>query len=165
LIVSSRPDDTDDAPPFEDDEMFTQRDRFQERRRQGVSEFVRRAIENTVGSMQTTGTLSKEALAYLLQQGDRGKKELVRIVANEVGQFLRGIDLSGEVVKVLSSVQLEVNASVRFKPVTDKTVKPVVEASVNVQNAANVPPPATPTESAPPAESKDDGPKPASSGE
>jgi len=163
MIVASRPDDGDDTPPFEDDDMFAQRDRLHERRRQGVSDFVRRAIENTVGSMQTTGTLSKEALAYLLQQGDRGKRELVRIVANEVGQFLRGIDLSGEVVKVLSSVQLEVNASIRFKPVGDKSVKPVVDSNVSVQ----VPQPTAPSSPEAPAatEHKDDVPKPPSSSE
>jgi hypothetical protein len=138
--MTSRPEDTDDAPHFEDDDMFSHRERIHERRPR-VSDFVRRAIENTVGSVQTTGVLSKEALTYLLQQGDRGKKELVRIIANEVGEFLRGIDLSGEIVKVLSSVQLEVTASVRFKRTGDKGVKPVVsDANVQVQTAPSAPP-------------------------
>lgn len=122
--MANRPEDPeypDDL--FEDDEMFAQRERSGERRQRPrvVSEFVRRAIENTVGSVTNTGNLSREALSYVLQQGDRGKREVMRIVAHEVGEFLRGIDLSSEVVKILTGIQVEVNASVRFKPTNDGT--------------------------------------------
>lgn len=131
--MTNRSEDGDDPPDAYDDEMFAHRERYagQERRPRpsGVSDFVRRAIENTVGSVQNTGSLSKEALGYLLQQGDRGRREVVRIVSHEVGQFLRGVDLSGEIVKVLTGVQLEVSASVRFKPTGDKGVTPEVTAA------------------------------------
>jgi hypothetical protein len=134
--VSNRFDDADDVQGPYEDEMFAHRERFsgQDRRTRphAVSEFVRRAIENTVGSVQTTSSLSKEALNYLLQQGDRGKRELVRIVANEVGQFLRGVDLSSELVKVLTSVQLEVNASIRFRPTTEGSVRAVTDTQVQM---------------------------------
>jgi len=84
-------------------------------RRSGVGDLFRRAIENTVGSVQNTGSLSREAISYLLQQGDKGKREIVRIVANEVGDFLRQVDFSSEIIKVLTSVQMDLNASVKFR--------------------------------------------------
>jgi hypothetical protein len=134
--VSNRSEDADDVQGTFEDEMFAHRERYGAQDRRGrphaVSELLRRAIENTVGSVQTTSSLSREALNYLLQQGDRGKRELVRIVANEVGQFLRGVDLSGELVKVLTSVQLEVNASIRFKPSQDGAVRTVADAQVQL---------------------------------
>jgi hypothetical protein len=76
--------------------------------------------------MQNTSSLSREALSYLLQQGDRGKKEVVRIVAQEVNEFLRNMDLSSEVLKVLSNLQIEVNASVKFKQVKEGGVRPEI---------------------------------------
>lgn len=149
----SDPPDMFDDPSFgPEDDMFTRRESpgpgrgpsSSERRQRPrvVSEFVRRAIENTVGSMQSTGSLSKEALQYVLQQGDRSKKEILRIVAHEVGEFLRNVDLSSEVVKILTSVQVEVNASIRFKPTEDPTrVAPKVETSVSLAKEGNETPP------------------------
>lgn len=131
--MSQREDENGFEGVFDDDEMFTQRERGGERRqRPFVSDFVRRAIENTMGSVQSTGSLSREALSYLLQQGDRGKREVVRIVAHEVGEFLRGVDLSGEIIKVLSGIQLDVSASVRFKPTADG-VRPEIKSETKVQ--------------------------------
>lgn len=87
-----------------------------------VSDFVRRAIENTVGSVQSSGSASREAIEYLLKQGDRGRRELFRIVGSEVGDFLKHVDVAGEVVKVLTSVEVEFKANLRFKP-SDNALK------------------------------------------
>ena len=99
---------------YDEDEMFQRRER-QRHSSRVVSDFVRRAIENTVGQVQSTGALPKDALHYLIQQGDKGRKEIVRIVAKEVGDFLRHTDVSSEVVKILTNVQLDMSASIRFK--------------------------------------------------
>ena len=112
---------------IEDDDMFSRRERD---RRQGVvTDFVRRAIENTVGQVQSTSSLSREAIAYLLQQGDKGRKEVLRIVAKEVGDFLRHVDISTEVIKVLTGIQMDFSASVRFRHAEDGKVKPEVSTS------------------------------------
>lgn len=102
---------------LEDDDMFARRERDADGRgrQRPLGEFVRRAIENTVGSVEKTGSIPREALQYILQQGDRGKREAVRLIANEVGDFLRHVDISGEVIKVLTSVQMDLSASVKFK--------------------------------------------------
>jgi len=99
---------------YDEDDMFQRRER-QRHSSRVVSDFVRRAIENTVGQVQSTGALPKDALHYLIQQGDKGRKEIVRIVAKEVGDFLRHTDVSSEVVKILTNVQVDMSASIRFK--------------------------------------------------
>ena len=99
----------------EEDELFARRERSGGRPPLGVSDFVRRAIETTVGQVQNQSGLPKEAINYLLQQGERGRREVVRIVAKEVGDFLRATDISSEVVKVLTNVQVDFSAKLRFK--------------------------------------------------
>ncbi len=132
--MNQRSDSTPELEP-EDDEMFQRRERT-ERRPMGVSDFVRRAFENTVGQVQNTGSVPREALAFLLQQGDRGRREIVRVVAKEFGDFLRHTDISSEVVKVLTAVQVEVSASVRFKPTGDgRGVVPDVGTSASLSVA------------------------------
>lgn len=126
--MSTRPTDTDPeeggGQPFEEDDLFQRRERGTTDRARGrprvVPDFVRRAIENTVGSVQSTGVLSKDVIAYLLQQGDKGRRELTRVVAKEVGDFLRQTDVSSEVVKILTNIQVDVSASVRFRPTAEK---------------------------------------------
>ncbi|MCK6549241.1 hypothetical protein L6R52_25585 [Myxococcota bacterium] len=150
--MSNRGDEPDeqDEGDFGEDEMFTQRERYgagDRRRPRVVTDFVRRAIENTVGSVGVGGSISRDTLNYLLQQGDRGKRELVRIVGHEVGEFLRNVDLSSEVIKVLTSVQVDVNASIRFRPTKDG-VKPEVGVDANLTGARDARDP-QPTDGAP----------------
>jgi hypothetical protein len=133
----SRPSDPFDPDPDLDedevDELFRREGRSGDRAARGLSDFVRKTIESTVGSVQNTGTLSKEALQYVIQQGDRGRREVLRIVAAEVGDFLRQTDLSREVTKVLTSIQIDVAASVKFRPIEDgRNVEPSVSTDVAV---------------------------------
>ena len=96
--------------------------------RHPVQELFRRAIENTFESVKDSGALPKEALTYLLQQGDKGRREIVKVAAKEMGDFLRATDISSEVVKILTNVQMEMSVSVRFKRNPDGTgVEPQVE--------------------------------------
>jgi hypothetical protein len=119
--MTHRPEDpfaTDDEGRTDDDDLFGREGRGERRRRPAVGDFVRKAIE-TMGSVSSSGSVGREALDYLLRQGDRGRRELFRIVAHEVGDFLRNVDVSGEVVKVLSSLQVEFSATLRFRPTDD----------------------------------------------
>lgn len=122
----------------DDDEMFRRRERVardrDDRGRPQLTDFVRRVVENTVGQVQNTGSAGRDTISYLLQQGDRGRREVVRIVAKEVGDFLRATDLSSEAVKVLTRVRLEVNASISFKPTDDgRGVQPEVDSGSQVK--------------------------------
>ncbi|MFO0726753.1 MAG: hypothetical protein U1E65_23400 [Myxococcota bacterium] len=152
-----RPDDPFDSDDDRDDDDLFGKKSERRARRPAVSDFVRRAIENTMGSVQSTGSVSRDALEFLLKQGDRGRREVFRIVAHEVGDFLRNVDVAGEVVKVLTSVQLEVSASVKFKP-SDNPLKvaPTEDSEVSVhlstpkERPPSVPPPPSTSVSPPP---------------
>ncbi|MEQ8273084.1 MAG: hypothetical protein RMA76_10875 [Deltaproteobacteria bacterium] len=113
----------------DDDEMFRRRERY----RPVIADIVKKAIENTVGQVQNTQTAGRDAISYLLQQGERGKEQAVRVIAKEVGDFLRATDISSEAVKILTQLRVEVNASVSFKPTGDgRAVKPEVDAGSKV---------------------------------
>ena len=114
---------TDSESSSDDDELFSRRERSG-RPPLGVSELVRRAIETTVGQVQNPSGLPKEAINYLFHQGERGRRELVRIVAKEVGDFLRATDISSEVVKVLTNIQVDFNVQLRFKRNPDGELEP-----------------------------------------
>lgn len=128
--MSSR-DDQDTWPPVDahddpDDEMFSRRE--SRGRSRGVPDFVRRAIENTMGSVQSTGAVSKEAIHFFLSTTDKRRREIVRMFATEVGDFLKHADISSEIVKVLTSVEADVEFKVRFRRTDDGKVVPEAAA-------------------------------------
>ncbi|MBX2813146.1 MAG: hypothetical protein KTR25_15125 [Myxococcales bacterium] len=105
------------------DNLFTRRE--SKSRSRGVPDFVRRAIENTMGSVQSTQNVSKEAFQFFLSTTDKTRREIVRIAASEVGAFLRQSDIASEVVKILTSVEADVKLSIKFKR-TEQGVSPEV---------------------------------------
>jgi hypothetical protein len=109
------------APPADS------RDGKRRRRLEGViPEIVRRAVElgvektleapdnvkQFVGDMK----LPKEIAHYLLQQIDETKNGLFRVVAKEIRDFLEHTNFAGEIQKLLTTVQFEVNTTIRFTP-------------------------------------------------
>lgn len=118
----------DDVWPLrsDDDELLSRRE--SRHRHRSVPDFVRRAIENTMDSVHNTQNVSREALQFFLSTTDKTKREIVRIVASEVGDFLRHADLSSEIMKVLTGVQADVQVSVRFRR-TERGVEPEVRTS------------------------------------
>ena len=88
-------------------------------------------IRNLVGEMK----LPKDALGFLVQQADKTRTEVARVVSQEVRRFLESETLRREVLKVLSSVTLEVNAQIRLTPsggvdVTNAKVREIGRAHV-----------------------------------
>ena len=141
--MNQRDHEQEEEPLYEgdpDDDMFARRERNKHSSRV-VSDFVRRAIENTVGQVQSSGALPKDAIEYLIKHGDRGRREIVRIVANEVGDFLKHTDISSEAIKVLTNLQIDFNASVRFKRNPDGKLSTEVadETAVSVSSAGPKP--------------------------
>lgn len=113
-----KPDELEDDPwpmPDDEDEGEVPRRESRHSRHRSVPDLFRRAFENTVGSVQSTQSVSREALHAILHTTDRTRRELVRLVAGEVGDFLRHTDLASEVTKVLTSVQADVHLSIGFK--------------------------------------------------
>jgi hypothetical protein len=58
----------------------------------------------------------KDVAHYLFQQVDETKSGLFRVVAKELRDFLEQTNFSGEIQKLLTTVQFEVNTTIRFTP-------------------------------------------------
>ena len=70
------------------------------------------SLKHFVGEMK----LPKEIASYILQQVDETKNGLFRVVANEIRDFLEHTNISSEMKKMLTTVQFEINTTVRFSP-------------------------------------------------
>lgn len=68
-------------------------------------------IRNVVGDLK----LPKDALSSLLSSADKARQELFRAVADEVGKVLTGPQLRAEIMKLLTSLSIEVKAEIRLK--------------------------------------------------
>ncbi|HEY6461986.1 MAG TPA: hypothetical protein VIY73_17590 [Polyangiaceae bacterium] len=118
-----------------------------------IPELIKRAVElgvekaseapdnlkEFVGGMK----LPREAAHYLLAQVEETKNGLFRVVAKEVRDFLEHTNLGTEMQKMLTTVQFEINTTIRFKPnettgeaeegEMPKMPKPEVKANVQVK--------------------------------
>ncbi|MFO0741420.1 MAG: hypothetical protein U0270_36325 [Labilithrix sp.] len=120
--------DSENPPRGETDSVPPEGSEKQRRRRlEGViPEIVRRAVE--LGVERATEApddlkelvkglkLPKEVAHYLLTQVDETKNGLFRVVAKEIRDFLEHTNFAGEVQKLLTTVQFEVNTTIRFTP-------------------------------------------------
>ena len=120
-----------DNPPPPDDE-------FDEKRAGIVPDIVKRAvltgmgalfmteegIRNLVGEMK----LPKDALGFLVAQADKTRGEVTRVVSQEVRRFLESDTMQREIWKLLTSVTLEVNASIQLKPSGEPQIRAKVKA-------------------------------------
>ncbi len=97
------------------------------RRLEGViPEIVRRAVELGVEKAQEAPDnlkqfasdlkLPKEIAHVILSQIDETKNGLFRVVAKEIRDFLEHTNFAGELQKLLTTVQFEVNTTIRFTP-------------------------------------------------
>jgi hypothetical protein len=97
------------------------------RRLEGViPEIIKRAVElgvekarespenlkSFVGDMK----VPKEIAHYIFAQIDETKNGLFRVVAKELRDFLEHTNFAGEMQKILTTVQFEVNTTIRFTP-------------------------------------------------
>ena len=124
---SSGPSATGSEPPPSPHGKDTRR-----RRLEGViPEIVKRAVElgvekarespATVKQFVGDMKVPKEIAHYLLEQVDETKNGLFRVVAKEMRDFLEHTNFAGEMQKLLTTVQFEVNTTIRFTPNDQKT--------------------------------------------
>jgi hypothetical protein len=97
------------------------------RRLEGViPEILKRAVEAGVNQAQHAPEnfktfigdlkLPKDIASYLFAQVDETKNGLFRVVAKEMRDFLEHTNIAGEMQKLLTTVQFEVNTTIRFRP-------------------------------------------------
>lgn len=116
-----------------------------------LPDLVKRAVLTGVGALfmgeegirKIAGELKlpKDVLAFLVTQADRTRTEVARVVTAEVRRFLESETLRREVWKLLTSVTLEVNATVQLKPAGESGFKATLKRKKG--HAEEPPPPAS----------------------
>jgi hypothetical protein len=127
------------------------------RRLEGViPEIVRRAVElgvekateapDDLKELVKNMKLPKEVAHYLLTQIDDTKNGLFRVVAKEIRDFLEHTNFAGEVQKLLTTVQFEVNTTIRFTPNDGPKKKPPPKDAKDSKRSSDKPPSETEAE-------------------
>ncbi len=106
-----------------------------------LAESVRKALLAGVGALFMTEEgarrvarewkLPKDVIAYVGQQAQSAKDEILRVFAEEVRHFLESEAVRREFWKALSASTVEVRAEIRVRP--DATGKPRPGADVSVR--------------------------------
>ena len=103
-----------------------------------VSDTFRKAISQGVRSVRSgeekirgivTDAMPKELVTYIKGAIDTGRDEVVRIVGSQTRKFLEGIDVGGEVAKILTSLSFEIKTEIRFIP-NDQKIKPDIKTTI-----------------------------------
>lgn len=116
------PEDFPSEPPSAGGERKEKRSRLE-----GViPELIKRAVEIGVEKARESPEnvrqfvqdmkLPKEVAHVVFQQMDETKNGLYRVVAKEIRDFLENTNFAGEVQKLITTVQFEVNTTIRFTP-------------------------------------------------
>jgi hypothetical protein len=91
-----------------------------------IPEIIKRAVE--IGVVKASEApdnlkefvggikLPREVASYVFSQVEETKNGLFRVVAKEIRDFLEHSNLGAEMQKMLTTVQFEVNTTIRFKP-------------------------------------------------
>jgi hypothetical protein len=108
-----------------------------------VPEVIRRTFYAGLGAVFTTEEgirklaadfhLPKDMASYLIQSAQSTKDELFRIVATELRGFLESLNLSEELLRLLTSLSFEVKTEIRFIPNDAKLPRPKVKSSISVR--------------------------------
>lgn len=103
-----------------------------------IPDLVRRAVERSVQAILhsdegrknlVAALMPRELLHTVMQQIDGTKRDAVAMIGREMQQFLQTLNVGAELTKILTSVQFEINTSVRFIPNEDGTLRTEVKAS------------------------------------
>lgn len=102
------------------------------RRLEGViPELLKRAVEigldkaseapESLKHLVSDLRLPKEVATYLLTQVEDTKNGALRVVAKETREFLEQTNLAHELQKMLTTLQFEINTTIRFRPADAKS--------------------------------------------
>ena len=125
--------------------------RLRRRLEQLLPDLVKRTFYAGLGALFTTEegirkiaqdfSLPKDVANFLIHQAASSKDELFRVVAKELRGFLEGVNLSGELQKLLTSLSFEVKTEIRFIPNDEGVagVKPSIKREVAVKRGKKAP--------------------------
>jgi len=120
-------DEPKDREPRDSQLPPEERDRRHRGRLEGViPELLKRAVEigvekaseapESLRHLVSDLRLPKEVATYLLTQVEDTKNGALRVVAKETRDFLEHTNLAHEIRKMLTTLQFEINTTVRFRP-------------------------------------------------
>lgn len=103
-----------------------------------LGDLARRALTTGIGSVFLSEEslrsqlaemkLPKEAMAYVVSQADRTKKDIVNAIARETREFLSRLEVDKVLARALVGTTVEIQTRIRILP-KDDGIKPVVEES------------------------------------
>ena len=111
----------------------------------GVSESVRKAIASGFKSVVQSeewlrstiaDSMPKELITYMKSATDNTRDEVVRVIGAQAKRFFEGVDIGGEIQKILTTLSFEIKTEIRFIP-NDKSVKPDIKFSMRPKRAKN----------------------------
>ena len=117
---------SDDDKDRERESQWPPEEREARRLKGVIPELLKRAVE--IGVEKATDApealrhlvadmrLPKEVAAYLLSQDEETKNGALRVVAKETREFLEHTNLAHELQKMLTTLQFEINTTIRFRP-------------------------------------------------
>jgi hypothetical protein len=113
-----------------------------------VGDVIRRAV-NAGRRTVKTGQERLEHIASDILNNDKVeavgsafhgfREEVVRVFGKELAKYLERLDLTDALVRVLTSISLELKTEIRFIPNDKKLVKPEIKNSVTVKQPPETP--------------------------
>jgi len=112
----------------------------------GVTDAIRRALSTGVRTVLKSEE-NIRAFAGEILRSDKVeavgsvltnvREDVVRVAGREVVKYLERLNLTDEVVKVLTAISLEVKTEIRFIPNDKRLVKPDIKAAVKVKGTGS----------------------------
>lgn len=76
--------------------------------------------EDVIKSVLTDLSLPKDLAASLLLNAKNSKEEFLKVVKEELGKYLMGVDVSRLIGQLLDKYDLEIDAKIQFKKKSDE---------------------------------------------
>jgi HD-like signal output (HDOD) protein len=138
-VEGRRPDDEDplSAPAGVADDVGT---------RGSIADGVKKALLAGVGALFMTEEgarrlardwkLPKDVAAFIGQQAQTAKEEVLRLFADEIRRFLESDSVRREFLKAISEKTIEIRAEIRFRSDGTGAPRPEVSAAVKAKRGA-----------------------------
>jgi hypothetical protein len=143
VVVEGHPPDDDDpivTPPDDDDDPLVAPPVDDGGLRGSITDGVKKALLAGVGALFLTEEgarklardwkLPKDLAAFIGQQAQSAKEDILRMFTDEVRRFLESESVRREFLKALSENTIEIRAEIRLRPDKDGAPRPEVSAEV-----------------------------------
>jgi hypothetical protein len=99
------------------------------RRTRSTAQQTEDVVRGLLGDLK----LPKEVIAYILETVDGTRKEIVRVAAREVREFLESAQVTEEISRMLTTLTFEVRTEIRFIP-NDQRLTPRARSEIQLRH-------------------------------